>query len=599
MWKGIICSFVRNVELFGYYSLFHNISRRKICEVMKALRRKTYLKPEFCGIFQRRLATSQSHHSVAINPIHSNTDRLKQFQHIWKLFPDAALDSCESTLRAPPTWLTELCTDLSLRINEENDEYRASLLEEESEFSVLRQALKERGRKFTALQNPMKICPTASHQTNSTNSDDLQSRDRSETSLKNTTSSTNASFQDNPSETSLMNSQDTYILADPYSYVRVVIYPEDNYSIGPYEFPRPGAYPDPEVRQALSLNYENHVYVCIGEAYCFPHRSQLPTSRGTEPSKLYVDPTSRTPTLFLQLSPYFPPATWIPMRPSAAVVRRVLSEFAQFAVYHRDLHHTDYVRKWELAKTVLSKQNMPSDDGSVMRYLGWSARLLLMHQAPLREYPNTQDFFIGEYERPEEILEYIENCPFLFAIPEMRTSSMALYSRADGPGIAMSAFRCIYSKSVLWVKVHHSTEVKLPPAEPMQFKYLWQEKRDLPETLTPVFIRIVWPDNTRMCGGGGLIPRFNQLFETEFARDIPIDAVLALHYIASWAKRSKDLVGVLGMRKRVEALEAAVLEQPQPILPRFRGVIHLLEKSLLRCIRTRNDLPCISNIWLT
>ena len=68
-----------------------------------------------------------------------------------------------------------------------------------------------------------------------------------------------------------------------------------------------------------------------------------------------------------------------------------------------------------------------------------------------------------------------------------------------------------------------------------------------------------------------MIPRLNTLLGTEFAKDIPIDAALALQYCSAWAGRSHDLMGVVGMRKRLGELEKAVLEGPQPRLATFGG----------------------------
>ena len=84
--------------------------------------------------------------------------------------------------------------------------------------------------------------------------------------------------------------------------------------------------------------------------------------------------------------------------------------------------------------------------------------------------PNYQEFFLGEFSDPEVLLEHLEACPYLFAIPLMRTVTNLASERhtptATGPGVAPSLFRTVYSKSLLFVKAHLGTEVKLPPAGP-------------------------------------------------------------------------------------------------------------------------------------
>jgi hypothetical protein len=68
-----------------------------------------------------------------------------------------------------------------------------------------------------------------------------------------------------------------------------------------------------------------------------------------------------------------------------------------------------------------------------------------------------------------------------------------------------------------------------------------------------------------MCAGGSIARRFNAAFGTEFAHDVPVDALAAVHYTMNWAKELHNLLGVYGMRHRVNELVAAT-KRPQPLL---------------------------------
>ena len=356
---------------------------------------------------------------------------------------------------------------------------------------------------------------------------------------------------------------------DPYLWLPFNLLPVDRYVVGTYSFPKSSTYP-PDIRSKLCLGNEHKEYVKFGTAYCFPDRRQLPTSVGTVPASLYVDPNAKKPIVLIQLGDSFPPALWLPVKPSAAAVRRVLAEFAQVAAMHRDAHTDHFDREMEKATKQLKAQQMPVDAGRILRYVGWNARNLKFTEVPANEFPNFQEFFLGEYDDPEKFLTKFDLCPFLFAIPLMRpvvdVNDPELAPRCDGPGVSTSLYRCIFSKALLLVKVHLAAEVKLPPQDPEAFRFLWKESQVAPKSRIPVFVRVSWPDNDRMCGGGASVRQFNKMFGTEFAHDMPIDAIAAIHYSMNWAKELPNLLGIHGMRKRVAELEAMTRRPQQPLL---------------------------------
>ena len=220
-------------------------------------------------------------------------------------------------------------------------------------------------------------------------------------------------------------SKDTTV--DPFLWLPFDLRDEKDYIIGPYQFPEGSPYDD-ETKNKLALSDVNRTYVCFCDAYPFPDRRQLPTSVGTEPCHLWVSPQSATPTVYLQLSPLFPPLMWIPVKPTASAVRHVLAEFATVAAAHRDSYHIEWEEKIEKAKQRMEQQSIASDDASVLRYLGAMSREVLYFQAPTREFPNFQVMFLGEYDNPETLMEHMDLCPL-----RVRHSSHAYCCAADGP----------------------------------------------------------------------------------------------------------------------------------------------------------------------
>jgi hypothetical protein len=213
---------------------------------------------------------------------------------------------------------------------------------------------------------------------------------------------------------------------------------------------------------------------------------------------------------------------------------------------------------------------MPSgDDGELLRLMAWNARNRELGHTPYQEFRNVQEFFIGEEDDPEKAVEHFDLCPTIFAIPLMRgvadVHAPEMVPRIDGPGVVVSLFRCVFSKALLMVQVHLSAEVKLPPEDRDSFMVLWKEVSQLPKSKIPVFVRAVWPDNSKMCGGG-IVPRFNEIFGTEFAHDTPVDVVLSLYYVASWRGKVGDFLGVRGMRQRLAQLEVRMSTPQKPLL---------------------------------
>ena len=115
--------------------------------------------------------------------------------------------------------------------------------------------------------------------------------------------------------------------------------------------------------------------------------------------------------------------------------------------------------------------------------------------------------------------------------------------------------------------MHLSTEVKLPPQDLDAFEFLWKDSTGpLPKMRIPIFVRISWPDNAKMSGGGRLVERFNRTFNTEFAHDMPVDVVMALFYVMCWARQRSELLGIAGMRARLSALRIAASSPERPLL---------------------------------
>lgn len=355
-----------------------------------------------------------------------------------------------------------------------------------------------------------------------------------------------------------------------FSFLPFDLIDEKDYAIGPYTF-QPTATYTVEERVKLCGGDRQKEYVHFCNTYPFPERYQIPTSLGTVPAKLFVDPASPTPLVYVQLSEDFPPALWLPVKPTAAAVRRVLGAYAAMAALHAQRHHEGYERRYEEARRVMTLQQLPvEDEGDVLRFMAYEARNVSYPDAPVREFANAQTFFLGEHDDPERLLEHLDLCPTLFSICPMRTVTNLhqehMVPTIEGPGVAPSLYRCIYSKALLLVQVQLSAEVKLPPQDPEAFRFMWKDSQVVPKMKVPVFVRVLWPDNERLCAGGLLSRRFNHLFGTEFAPDIPPDALFSLYYAMSWAKALPDLLGVRGMRRRLAELELASTQPEPPLL---------------------------------
>nr|CCC92117.1 conserved hypothetical protein [Trypanosoma congolense IL3000] len=356
---------------------------------------------------------------------------------------------------------------------------------------------------------------------------------------------------------------------DPYLWLPFNLLDEADYRVGPFRFPSTATYSH-EQRTLLCLGDTSREYIHFCDTYPFPDRVQIPTSIGTRSSRLYIDPRQHSPVVYLQLSDDIPPAMWLPIKGTAAAVRRVLAEFASMAALHRDWHHDDFVERYNTATRLLKLQQMPITEGNILRYMAYEARNAQFSSAPIREFPNQQEFYLGEHDDPERLMEHIDLCPLLFAIPHMRTvvdlHAEHMTPTVTGPGVATSLYRCIYSKTLLFVQVQLSAEVKLPPQDPEAFNFLWKDSEVVPKLRIPVFVRVVWPTNERMSGGGYLLRRFNRYFKTEFAPDIPVDAAMALLYVMQWAGHVDDFLGVRGMRRRLGELLLASQKAEQPKL---------------------------------
>ncbi|KAK7196040.1 hypothetical protein NESM_000537700 [Novymonas esmeraldas] len=370
-------------------------------------------------------------------------------------------------------------------------------------------------------------------------------------------------------------------VVDPYTWLPFDLLDVQDYRVGPFEFPAAATYTaEQRVRLCLGEPHKEYVHFC--NTYAFPERWQIPTSVGTQPARLLVDPASPTPVVYLQLSPDVPPALWLPMKPTVSAIRGVLSSFAVQAYLHREEQHGVFVQRYETARRVMELQGLTTptaggEEGDVLRFMAYEARNTPYPDAPLREYPNQQEVFLGEYDDPERLLEHVDLCPLLFSIAHLRTVADVHAERMtptiEGAGVAPSLYRCIFSKALIQLSVHLSAEVKLPPQDPEAFHQLWKDSEVVPKMKIPVFARVSWPDNRNLSGGGAVVRRFNRLFGTEFAADTPVDAVLSIFYVMQWAGRTHDLLGVTGMRQRVAELEAAArLPEPAKLYPGTREI---------------------------
>jgi len=288
----------------------------------------------------------------------------------------------------------------------------------------------------------------------------------------------------------------------------------------------------------------------------------MPTSLGTVTVKQYFRTTDPTPAVYVALNDQTDPALWLPCKPHAPAIHRTLAEFASVSAMHRDRYHERYDKVMEQSRKLVRIQNMPDDEPSLLRYATWMARDTLNDLTPLDDFDSSQEVFLGEWDQPEQLLEKFDLSPHLFALPVYRNvvNLDEMPPGVDGPGVATALYRTIHSKSLILVQAHLAAEVRLPARDPEALALLWKDVTvKAPPTRVPMFARIVWPSNARMCGGGAVVKRYNEAHNTEYASDIPVDAVAAVHGVARWAGREQDHLGVRGMRQRVLELADAAM----------------------------------------
>ena len=495
--------------------------------------------------FEKLSQSLQTKAGGALATLHRRCRASGDYGPFWNAFKAKGKNTTGAAAGTPPQWFVDLCKDLQFRTNmtDEFDEMAAS-----SDIG---------GREdLSAMPPPASSSPAAAASP-----------------PKDFDPETFASQKAAAEEAMLRAEDGEDASVDPYLWLGFNLLPEAEYDVGSYTFPTSTEY-DTETRVKLCLGGQGTEYVCFSEAYPFPDRRQLPTSMGTTPCKLWVKPSDTVPIVYIQLGEHFPPATWLPVKATAGAIRRVLGEFAGVAVLHRDRHHANFESMLARAKAILTQSNMAADDSSVLRYAAYDAGKVTEAHAPTNEYRNYQDFFLGEYDDPSLMLEYLSLCPTLFSLPHMRTDANIheeeFVPTIEGPGIATSLFRTVYSKSLVHVKVHLSCEVKLPPQDIEGFQKLWSDvdRTAVPKSRIPIFVRVSWMDNEKMCGGSALVKRFNKLFQTEFALDMPIDLCMSLFYTMQWAKEMPNFLGIHGMRDRLDGLlEAASHPENQKALP--------------------------------
>lgn len=394
------------------------------------------------------------------------------------------------------------------------------------------------------------------------------------------------------------------LAVDPFLWLEFQIFPEEQYRFEKFEFPyNIENHFSPECKKVLlggeGDQSSNKTMCCFASAYKFPDRRQLPITVGTESSHLWIDPSNpNSQVVYIQLNPIFPPSMWLPVKATAKAIRRVFAEFATTAAIHRDRHELFWTRRWNGAQIAVNKSGnsqFRSDPGAVLRLLSHAASRDGYYDAEVvKEYHNSQEFFLGEFSDPEtQIQKFIDLCPTVFSTPIFRTNVNLHEDHVpmiNGPGVATSLYRCVYSKALLLVQVHLATEVKLPPLDHDAFKMLWTDSGTPPPSKVPVFVRIVWPasdgdsqessnssstttmmKSARMAGGGHINRYLNSKLGTEFAHDVPVDVVFSLLYISQWINRPHDFLGVHGMRQRLLEIEEKMLngeaEQQRQQLP--------------------------------
>eukprot|EP00906_Rhabdomonas_costata_P028164 RCo039950 len=267
------------------------------------------------------------------------------------------------------------------------------------------------------------------------------------------------------------------------------------------------------LKSGLCLGQEQRVYTLIGEGFSFPDAMDNPlVNSPSVPARFWWDPSSTVPKVLVQLAPHFPPALWLPVKPEYDALKRVFSEFLTVDATIMERHFL-YYEKLQSEMEKKAGQPLTEIQPSRMRDLVIDERRKTDPKTIVPDWTRESSLYLGHVEHFRKIEDSFLNNPFVFAWPILLGSENH-HQLDEMQKSAM--FRTIYSKSILVVEGR----------EDLQFDPVAQPEMNISISV-PIFLKVNYPENKRMCGGAQMVQRFNRLFGCDHALDTPVDVLAA------------------------------------------------------------------------
>lgn len=304
------------------------------------------------------------------------------------------------------------------------------------------------------------------------------------------------------------------------------------------------------LRKKLCLGSEDTEYTVIGEAFAFADKEDSPVVNEPEHTcKLLWDHNSPTEKIMVQLSPHFPPLLWLTVKPTHESLKKIFVEFLDADAQHMKKYLPYYESVQNQMETQSNEKlgetlsNVQMKDRFVEDMRKRDPRAIEM------DYPNEFNFMMGttpHFRLVED--KMMKTNPFVFGWPLLMGEGN---HHLDGTPLRMSAFRTIYSKSL--VMFHSRLDLQL---DHRQMRLAATDEADGSLLDLPVFCTVNYPSNTRMCGGKALVQRYNHVMGTSFPVDMPVD-VLAMFARESSIKSEVELL------EELKFLKAAADKAPE------------------------------------
>jgi hypothetical protein len=278
--------------------------------------------------------------------------------------------------------------------------------------------------------------------------------------------------------------------------------------------------------QLLQLSQNTKEYIQIAESFGFPDFKDNPVRfHPMNSSFLYIDPTSEIDKVLLQLTKDVPPLLWIPLKPTADVLKRTFEEFMEIeanAIKERLLPVDD------MLKTIQNVEDETKKRKILLEYID-----NIDPKTVIDPHPNTVHLFMGGVPNSESIENSLMNNSFLFNLPRIRGSSNKIVSNGQ---VVSSKFESIISRSLITIDVRNDLHMEL------------EEGKSI-----PVFARINYPNNQKL--SRPCTARYNRIFGTDYPDDMPIDVICAFF--------GNQMKGYQSLRKEIgELLDKQVTIAP-------------------------------------